>query len=295
MLCETVAIIGVGLIGGSLALAVRQRGLAKRVLGFVRRAESASELVQRGIVNQATVHLAEAVREAELVIVCTPVDTISEYVLAACKYAPSTAILTDAGSTKARIIAEVESAWGNVGRDAGQPAQTSQCRFVGGHPLAGSEKSGYTHADPQLFVGRWVILTPTACTCPEATERVAAFWEALGARVQFMSPQDHDRALALTSHLPHLVASALAGILPGKWAEFAASGFRDTTRIAASLPDIWAPIFLHNRPAVLEMLERLENRLQAFRQALQQEDREKLIALLAEGKARRDSLSAGSS
>ncbi|GBD36103.1 Prephenate dehydrogenase [bacterium HR36] len=295
MFCETLVIIGVGLIGGSIGLASRRRGLARRVVGVVRRAESVVDLVQRGIVHEATTNLPEAVQEAQLVVVCTTVDTISRYVLDAASHAPVEAILTDAGSTKGQIVAEVESGWGRVSRAAREgPAETrNSCRFVGSHPLAGSEKSGYTYAHADLFVNRWVLVTPTGQTCAEATERVAEFWQALGGRVQFMSPEDHDRALALVSHLPHLLASALAGILPGKWADLAASGFRDTTRIAASLPEIWAPIFLHNRHAVLEALQQLESRLEEFRQALQVEDREKLSALLAEGKARRDSLTGG--
>ncbi|MCS7168218.1 MAG: prephenate dehydrogenase/arogenate dehydrogenase family protein [Gemmatales bacterium] len=291
MFCETVAIIGVGLLGGSLGLAVRQRGLARRVVGVVRRAEAISDVLKQGIVTEATVEIAEAVRQADLVLVCTPVDCIAKHVCQAFRYAPSHAVLTDVGSTKARLVAEVEASWLQMRSSGGAEAfSAAECRFVGSHPLAGSEKSGYEHAQAQLFVGRWVIVTPTPRSCPEATERLVEFWEGLGARVQLMAPEDHDQALALTSHLPHLLASALAGILPGKWADFAASGFRDTTRIASGLPEIWTPIFLHNREAVLDALQQLENRLEQFRQALQHEDREKLFRLLAEGKARRDSL-----
>lgn len=294
MFCETVAIIGVGLIGGSVGLAVRQRGLAQRIIGVVRRREIIPDLLRSQIVNEATTNLPEAVQQADLIVVCTPVDTIAEYVLQAMRYAPARAILTDAGSTKARIVAEVEKGWKAISSSRTQPnLETSDwCRFVGSHPLAGSEKSGHTYADPRLFAERWVIVTPSAYTCPKATEQIAEFWQALGARIQFMAPEDHDRALALTSHLPHLVASALAGILPSKWSDLAASGFRDTTRIAASLPEIWAPIFLHNHEAVLEALQLLDLRLQEFAVALRRGDRQELLRLLTEGKLRRDSLSA---
>lgn len=292
MFCETVAIIGVGLIGGSIALAVQQRGLARRIIGVVRRPETVSDLASRQIVTHCTTDLSEGVREADLVVVCTPVDTVAEYVLQAFRFAPAHALVTDAGSTKSRIVAEVEAGWKHLSETGlARMEFAAKCRFVGSHPLAGSEKSGHAYANPQLFAGRWVILTPTEHTCPDASERVAQFWEGLGARIQFMSPRDHDRALAFTSHLPHLVASALSGILPRKWADLAASGFLDTTRIAASLPEIWAPIFLHNREAVLEALAQLESRLQEFRHTLENLDREKLFKLLSEGKACRDALS----
>lgn len=335
MVGDTVAIIGVGLIGGSVGLALRQRQLARRVVGIVRRSEIVADLVQRGIVSDATTDLAQGVHEADFIVVCTPVDSIARYVLEAARHAGAHAVITDAGSTKGRIVAEVESAWAELihQRSADQatslgtggesppseseaasplaeataglppPLRTCQsllagvslpkpaCRFVGSHPLAGSEKSGYPFADPQLLVGRWVVVTPTAHSDAGATERIVAFWQALGARVQLMAPEDHDRALAMTSHLPHLVASALAGILPPKWADLAASGFRDTTRIAAGPPEIWTPIFLHNRPALLEALAEFETRLHLFRQALETENADALSVLLAQGKARRESLS----
>jgi len=335
MVGDTVAIIGVGLIGGSVGLALRQRQLARRVVGIVRRSETVADLVQRGIVSEATTDLAHGVHGADFIVVCTPVDSIARYVLEAARHASAHAVITDAGSTKGRIVAEVESAWAELvnQRSPGQatimatggesppseseaasplaetpaglrpPLLTYQsllagvslpktaCRFVGSHPLAGSEKSGYQFADPQLLVGRWVVVTPTDRSEARATERIVAFWQALGARVQLMAPEDHDRALAMTSHLPHLVASALAGMLPLKWADLAASGFRDTTRIAAGPPEIWTPIFLHNRPALLEALTEFEARLCLFRQALETENADALSALLAQGKARRESLS----
>jgi prephenate dehydrogenase len=292
MVCENVAIIGVGLIGGSIALALRQRGLARRIVGIVRRRESVDDLLQRGVVTDATTDLSSGVSAAEFIVVCTPVDSISRYVLEAARWCPEHAVITDAGSTKGRIVAEVESGWVELHSrtQAAAASDSPPCRFVGSHPLAGSEKSGYQYADPQLLAGRWVVVTPTARSDAQATERTVAFWQALGARVCLMAPEDHDRALALTSHLPHLVASALAGILPLKWADLAASGFRDTTRIAAGPPEIWTPIFLHNRSALLEALGQFEQQLHRFRQALETENAEMLSALLTQGKSRRDSL-----
>jgi len=292
MVCQNVAIIGVGLIGGSIGLALRQRGLAQRIVGIVRRRESVDDLLKRGVVTDATTDLSSGVAAAEFIVVCTPVDSISRYVLESARYCPEYAVITDAGSTKARIVQEVESGWTQhrIGTQGDFSSASATCRFVGSHPLAGSEKSGYQYAHPQLLAGRWVVVTPTARSDAQATERVVAFWQALGARVQLMAPEDHDRALALTSHLPHLVASALAGILPPKWADLAASGFRDTTRIAAGPPEIWTPIFLHNRSALLEALGQFEQQLHRFRQALGTENAEMLSALLTQGKSCRDSL-----
>ncbi len=292
MVCESVAIIGVGLIGGSIALALRQRGLAQRIVGIVRRREAVDDLLKRGVVTDATTDLSSGVSAAEFIVVCTPVDSISRYVLEAARYCPEHAVITDAGSTKGRIVAEIESAWVELPNrmQAAASSHTTLCRFVGSHPLAGSEKSGYQYADPQLLAGRWVVVTPTARSDVQATERTVAFWQALGARVCLMAPEDHDRALALTSHLPHLVASALAGMLPPRWADLAASGFRDTTRIAAGPPEIWTPIFLHNRSALLEALGQFEQQVHRFRQALETENAEILSSLLTQGKSRRDSL-----
>src|SRR5262249_7741347 len=145
-------------------------------------------------------------------------------------------------------------------------------RFVGAHPLAGSEKKGAEYAHPDLFVQRWTVLTPTPMTAVDALAAVQSFWQALRARVRLMTPEDHDRALAMTSHLPHLLASALAGMLPDDWRELTATGFRDTTRVAAGDPEIWTPIFRHNRAAVLAALADLEDRLQKIRTALAHND-----------------------
>jgi prephenate dehydrogenase len=186
--------------------------------------------------------------------------------------------LTDVGSTKAGIVRALE------GR---LPAGV---RFVGSHPLAGSEKSGPEHARADLLEGRLVVVTPTAATDELALAGVTEFWRALGARVEHIGPEEHDEALALTSHLPHLLASALAGVLPPQWQELTATGFRDTTRLAGGSPTVWAPIFRANRAAVLAALDRLGEQLGRFRQALAEGDGELLEALLGQGKQVRDGL-----
>jgi prephenate dehydrogenase len=162
--------------------------------------------------------------------------------------------------------------------------------FVGSHPLAGSEKRGPSYADPDLFQGRLTVVTPTPKVPPEALSRCLDFWHALGCRSRLMAPETHDHALALTSHLPHLLASALARTLPADLRDLTATGFRDTTRIAAGDPSVWTGIFLQNRLAVLEALRRFQGHLGAFQQALENADPAAVDALLAEAKRGRDVL-----
>ncbi|HZT79201.1 MAG TPA: prephenate dehydrogenase/arogenate dehydrogenase family protein [Gemmataceae bacterium] len=278
MRIHTLTIVGVGLIGGSVGLAARRRGVARHVVGVGRQAASLEQARALGAIGEGCLDLAAAVRNAEIVVFCTPVDGIAEQVVTAAASCPPGALLTDAGSTKAALVREVE---------ARLPAGA---RFVGSHPLAGSEKRGPQHADADLFQDRLTVLTPTPRTDPAAVERASSFWRALGSRVRLMSPEEHDRALAVTSHLPHLVASALAGMLPPELHELTATGFRDTTRIASGDPSIWTGIFRHNREAVLDALERFTDRLDEFRRALEAGDAAALNDLLAQGKKVRDAL-----
>jgi prephenate dehydrogenase len=275
---HTLAIVGVGLLGASVGLAVRRRGLARRVLGVDRGPAVLEAALRRGAIDAPAADLAGAAAAADLVVVCTPVDRIAAQVLAAAAACRPGTLLTDVGSTKVTIVAAVR------GR---LPAGVV---FVGGHPLAGSEKQGPEHADADLFLGRLVLLTPDGDPDDKALSRLTAFWEALGARVRVMDPADHDRALALTSHLPHLLASALAGVLPPDLADLTATGFRDTTRLARGDPALWSAIFEANPAAVLDALGRLERQLGRFRQALTDGDVAALAALLRQGKQVRDGL-----
>jgi prephenate dehydrogenase len=161
---------------------------------------------------------------------------------------------------------------------------------VGSHPLAGSEKRGPEHADADIFQDRLTVVTPAPATPPDAVTRVVAFWQALGSRVKLMDADEHDRALALTSHLPHLAAAALAGILPPELGELTATGFRDTTRVAAGHPSLWTGIFAQNRPATLDALQRLSAQLEKYRLALEAGDWAALDALLTHAKKVRDAL-----
>jgi prephenate dehydrogenase len=278
MQIQTLAVVGVGLIGGSIGLAARRRGLARHVLGVGRRPDVLEQARALGAIDEACLDMAAAVRRADVAVFCTPVDRIAEQVLAAAPGCAGGTLLTDAGSTKAAIVAAVE------GR---LPPGVA---FVGSHPLAGSEKRGPEFADANLFEGRVTVVTPTPRTARADLERTTRFWQALGSRVRVLSPQEHDLALAHTSHLPHLVASALAGQLPPGLFDLTATGFRDMTRVAAGDPSIWTAIFLHNRAAVIEALGELQDRLVQFKMALLAGDRAALDALLTQGKKVRDAL-----
>jgi prephenate dehydrogenase len=275
---QTLAIVGVGLIGGSIGLAAKRRGLARRVLGVGRQQRSLDEALAVGAIDEGFLQPKDAVPRANLVVFCTPVDLIVEQVVSLAPVCAAGTLLTDAGSTKAQIVHGIE------GRLPHGVA------FVGSHPLAGSEKHGPRFADAELFQGRLTLVTPTARTERRAVDRVSDFWRSLGSRVKELSPEDHDRALALTSHLPHLLASALSGVLPPELHELAATGFRDTTRVAAGDPSLWTGIFVQNRAAVLAALDMLLGRLHSFQDAIDRDDRFALDTLLAQAKRNRDAL-----
>jgi prephenate dehydrogenase len=277
MKLHTLTIVGVGLIGGSIGLAARRRRLAERIIGVGWRQETLDRARDLGAIDEATLDL-DVVRQSEVAVFCTPVDKIVEQVLSVASRCPAGTLLTDAGSTKGTIVRALD---GKV------PPGVA---FVGCHPLAGSEKRGAEYSDADLFQGRFTIVTRAPHTDPAAIEKACAFWKALGARIRLMDPDEHDRALALTSHLPHLVAAVLAGILPPELCELTAAGFRDTTRIAAGDPTLWRAIFEQNRPALFEALRRFEKRLQEFQGALEANDAAELHRLLRQAKTLRDTL-----
>ncbi len=275
---STVAIVGVGLIGGSIGLALRERKLAGRVIGIGRRQESLRAARRVGAVDHTTVDIEKGVAEAELVIVCTPVGRIVEDVRMAAMHCPEGALLTDTGSTKQTIVAEL---------DQGLPRG---CRFLGSHPLAGSEKSGATFARADLFEGRIAILTPTKNTRAEDFDFLENFWQALGSVVVQLQGDEHDRALALTSHLPHIVASALVSTVPEKYFRLAGPGLHDTTRIASGDAELWAQIFALNRDNVLGALEQFSAILSALQSAVRDGNHDEIIRLLTLAKKNRDAL-----
>lgn len=279
-----VAIIGVGLIGGSIGLALRERNLAEEVVGVGRRMATLDKARQLGAIDRATTNLVEGVAGADWVIIATPVDTIVDTVLAVAAAAPR-ATITDAGSTKAQICAEIRKL---PPSEPGRPAPGAH--FIGSHPLAGGHRTGPEFARADLLVDRTVIVTPDDHTPPGLVERTKEFWEALGAEVALISPEEHDRALAATSHLPHLIAAALAAATPEEWLQLTGTGWGDTTRIAAGSPQLWTQIFTQNSAAVLDALRRFEHRLAQFDAALSGGDVPALTLELQEAKRIRDAV-----
>lgn len=257
---KTVVVSGVGLIGGSVGLALRQAGRVKTVIGLGRNVQRLDEAVRRGAVDQATTDWPAALAQADIVVLCGPVSTIAEQARTAWQHRASDEILiTDAGSTKQRIAQEIE-----------QTPGLAQA-FVGGHPIAGSERSGVEAARPDLFRNRTCVITPTAQTCPARLAVVRALWQSLGSRVVEMPPDEHDQALAYTSHLPHVLAAALAGVVPVELHPLTAGAFRDMTRIAAADGDLWRDIFLANRDSLDKTVEETIRALLNFREILKNE------------------------
>lgn len=255
------AIIGVGLLGGSLGLALKQRGLAQDVAGAGRRAESLHAALARRAIDTAHLEIEQAIDDAELIVVCTPAAQIPAH-LDAIRATGSRAVVTDVASTKALICAHATATWP-------QPR-----RFVGSHPMAGSEKFGVENADAALYTGCAVIIEQADDVDPEAFEKVRALWQALDATVVPMPPERHDAGAARTSHLPHVLAAAMAAVAhrAGDVRPLIGNGFRDATRIAASRPEIWRDICLTNRDALIAALQETEADLAAFRQLLETAD-----------------------
>jgi prephenate dehydrogenase len=277
-----ITIVGVGLIGGSVGLAARARGAAQHVIGTGSRPVTLESALKLGAISEIVTEPAAAVANADLVVICAPVDHIVEQAQRLAPHCRPGTILTDAGSTKENIIAGIEQA-------VTDPRWGQDVRFVGSHPLAGNEKRGPQHASADLFAGRTVVVTPGASTRAEDVSAVSEFWTSLGAKVVQLSAADHDRALAATSHLPHLAAAAIAGATPEQFVALTAGGWQDTTRIAAGDPMLWRQIMLANRDNLLESLDRLTGQLAEWRAAIERNDAAALERLLAEAKRIRDS------
>jgi prephenate dehydrogenase len=274
---RTVVIAGVGLIGGSIGLAVRARRPGMRVIGLGRDRARLEQAVRLGAIDRATTDAAEAYAGADVAVVCTPVTRVARDAREAARLAPPHVLVTDAGSTKAAIVAEIEA----------DVDPSSRRAFVGAHPIAGSEKKGAAHARDDLFEGRACVLTPTPFTDPDRLDRARAFWSSLGCVLTEMAPAEHDRALALTSHLPHAVAAALAATVPADLLPLAAGAYRDGTRVAGSDAELWAGIFLANRSHVLDALTAFDLSLNRFRDALRDDDPAALALWWEEARSRR--------
>ena len=276
------ALIGLGLIGSSLSHAMRRAGLARTIVGHARTARTRETALQLGLVQAAYATAAEAAQGADLVILCSPVGT---YAALAQEMAPALGagtIVTDVGSVKDAVV-----------RDVG-PHIPRGVHFIPGHPIAGTEHSGPESGFAELFDGRWCVLTPPAGADPAAVEKLARFWRACGSNVEIMEADHHDLVLAITSHVPHLIAYNIVNtarhlerVTDTEVIKFSAGGFRDFTRIAASDPVMWRDVFLNNKEAVLEMLARFSEDLTALQRAIRYGEGETLHRLFTEARATR--------
>ncbi len=275
-------IIGVGLIGGSLARALRQVGACQEVIGSGRRVEHLQEAVDLGVIDRFETDAALAVQGADMVVVCVPLGAMEQVFRSILPALAADAVVTDAGSAKASVVNAARAGFGEL------PAW-----FVPGHPIAGTEKSGVSASFAELYQGRRVILTPLENTDSAATAKVQAMWEATGAQVQCMGVEHHDDVLAATSHLPHLLAFQMVDTLARMSDEdeifrYAAGGFRDFTRIASSDPVMWRDICLANDRAVLKMLERYRSDLDSLAEAIRAGNGAELERVFRNAKAARD-------
>lgn len=286
---ECLAVIGPGLIGSSIMRAARRDNLAGRIVATSRSPATRERVTELGIADHVAASAGEAVQNADLVVICVPVSAtgkVAEEIAASLK--PG-AIVTDVGSVKASVIRDVE------------PHIPDGVAFVAGHPIAGTEHSGPDAGFPELFEGRWCLLTPSDKSTPEAVGKLTRFWEAMGSRVSEMDPTHHDLVLAITSHVPHLIAYNIVGTVDdletdtkSEVIKYSASGFRDFTRIAASDPVMWRDVFLNNKDAVLEMLGRFTEDLTALQRHIRRGDGEALQELFTRTRAiRRGVVEAG--
>jgi cyclohexadieny/prephenate dehydrogenase len=277
---DRVAFVGFGLIGSSLARRMRRDGLAGEIVACARRPETLNKVRELKLADRVTDDPAEAVAGADLVVIATPLSAYAEIGKCIAPALKPGAIVTDVGSVKGAAIRDL------------LPALPPDVHFVPGHPVAGTEHSGPESGFAELFEGRWCILTPVSGTDAEAIEKLKALWQAAGSKVVTMDPEHHDRVLAIVSHLPHLIAYTIVDTatnleqsLQSEVIEFSASGFRDFTRIAASDPVMWRDVFLANRDAVLEMLQRFTEDLTALQRAIRWGEGDKLQELFTRTRA----------
>ena len=284
-LFNKLALIGIGLIGSSIARVARQNNLAGTISAATRRKETADEARALNIVDEIGTDNAAAVRDADFVILCTPVGANAEAMAQIAPHLKKGAIVSDVGSVKQAVI-----------RDVG-PLIPEGVHFVPAHPVAGTEHSGPGAGFPELFDGRWCIVTPIPGSDRAAVDKVIEFWRRCGSDMEEMSADHHDKILAITSHLPHLIAYTIVGTatdlqddIKSEVIKFAAGGFRDFTRIAASDPTMWRDVFLNNKEAVLEMLGRLSEDLAFLQRAIRWGEGDKLFELFERTRAIRRAL-----
>jgi cyclohexadieny/prephenate dehydrogenase len=286
---EKIALLGLGLIGSSLSHASRRAKLAHHISGYARSAETRATALDIGLVDSIHETAAEAVKHADLIILCSPIGTYAALAQEIAPHLKAGAILTDVGSVKGAVIRDVA------------PHLPLNVHFIPGHPIAGTEQSGPRAGFETLFDNRWCILTPPPHTDAAALAKLKAYWQALGSDVDEMTPEHHDLVLAITSHLPHLIAyntvataADLEEVTNSEVIKYSAGGFRDFTRIAASDPTMWRDVFLNNREAVLEMLGRFSEELSVLQRAIRWGDGETLFELFTRARdVRRSIIQAG--
>ncbi|MEP3439349.1 MAG: prephenate/arogenate dehydrogenase family protein [Hoeflea sp.] len=284
-LFENVTLIGIGLIGSSLARVIRAKGLAGHVTIATRSAETLDAARALGLGDDYFLSNAEAVANADLVIVSVPVGASGQVAQEIGPHLKPGAIVTDVGSTKASVVRQM------------QPHLPDNVHFIAGHPIAGTEQSGPEAGFAELFEGRWCILTPVEGTDAKAIARLTEFWEACGSTVEQMDPEHHDLVLAIVSHLPHIIAYNIVGtaddleaVTKSEVIKYSASGFRDFTRLAASDPVMWRDVCLHNKDAILEMLARFSEDLSSLQRAVRWGDGDKLFELFTRTRGIRRSI-----
>jgi cyclohexadieny/prephenate dehydrogenase len=275
----------IALIGSSISLSCQRAGLARTIVGSARSSATVKTALDLGLISEGFASARDAVKGADLVILCVPVGLCGPITAEISSSLQPGAIVTDVGSVKGSIV-----------RDMG-PHIPAGVHFVAGHPIAGTEKSGPESGFAELFDGRWCILTPEPHTDAKAVAKLQLFWEKLGSNVEIMTPDHHDMVLAITSHLPHLIAynivntaSHLERVTDSEVIKFSASGFRDFTRIAASDPTMWRDVFLTNKTAVLEMLGRFSKDLAALQCAIEAGDGDTLFQQFTDARAIRSSI-----
>jgi len=276
-----IAIIGTGLIGGSIGLGLKERGLATTIIGVGHRKVSLNKALKIKAIDEGTTSIEKAVKNADIIILATSVSLIPDHAKKIIPLMKKSAILTDVGSTKSYIVSQINN-------EVKSRCVREKPNFIGAHPLAGSEQRGIESARSDLFEGSVCVLTPTSLNSKQGITRLSSMWKALGARISIMTPSKHDEILALVSHLPHFVASSLAGVIDEKHWKFAASGLRDTTRIASGDPELWLDISKQNKKEIIEALRSFSEEVECMINDLERGNDKKLLDRLKKAKTVRD-------
>jgi len=273
-----VTVIGVGLIGGSFAMAIKKHRLAREVVGVSQRQTTLQTALKMKVIDQGYQDVKKAVSNADLVVLSTPVSIIMGMLSLIGPHLKRNCIVTDVGSAKMAIV------------NAAAEHLPAPAMFVGSHPMSGSEKRGVQNAFPELFENSMCIMTPTKSSNRSATDRIKKLWTKLGAKVKIMSPEEHDKALAYVSHLPHLLAYSLMGTIPNEYLPYTAKGFKDTTRIASSSPQMWNDICMGNSRNILNSLDAMVQNLSSLRKAIVMNDARALTNQFKTAKTKRDKI-----